>query len=99
MSRRVKFPLAFLAAALLVAAIFRFSACGGSYSSGTAGMTSAPSITVQPMNQTVAAGQIATFSVTASGSAPLAYQWQMNDADISGANSKLYHSRYSGGQQ
>src|SRR5579884_1046582 len=90
MSRRVKFPLAFLAAALLVAAIFRFSACGGSYSSGTAGMTSAPSITVQPMNQTVAAGQTATFSVTASGSAPLAYQWQMNDADISGANSASY---------
>ncbi len=53
-------------------------------------MTSAPSITVQPMNQTVAAGQTATFSVTASGNGTLSYQWQMNDADISGANSASY---------
>jgi hypothetical protein len=90
LSRRVKFPLVFLAAAILVAATFRFSACGGSYSSGTGGMTSAPSITVQPMNQTVAAGQTATFSVTASGNGTLSYQWQMNDADISGANSASY---------
>ena len=36
----------------------------------------APSITAQPMNQTVTAGQTATFTVTATGSAPLSYQWQ-----------------------
>lgn len=90
MSRRVKFPLAFFAAALLVAAILRFYGCGGSYSSGTGGMTSAPSITAQPMNQTVSAGQTATFSVTASGPGTLSYQWQMNDADIGGANSASY---------
>jgi len=29
-------------------------------------------------NQTVTAGQTATFSVVASGSAPLSYQWQRN---------------------
>ena len=36
----------------------------------------APSITVQPTSQTVTAGQTATFSVTASGTAPLSYQWR-----------------------
>jgi hypothetical protein len=35
----------------------------------------APSITVQPINQTVTAGQTATFTVTATGTA-LSYQWQ-----------------------
>jgi hypothetical protein len=36
----------------------------------------APSITAQPANQTVSAGQTATFTVTATGTAPLSYQWQ-----------------------
>src|SRR5215213_230052 len=36
----------------------------------------APLITTQPANTTVAAGQTASFSVTASGAAPLSYQWQ-----------------------
>ena len=42
----------------------------------------APSITTQPANQTVTAGQTATFSVVASGTAPLSYQWQKNGAAI-----------------
>ncbi|HXY26226.1 MAG TPA: hypothetical protein VEI73_16360 [Candidatus Acidoferrum sp.] len=50
----------------------------------------APTITTQPANQTVTAGQTATFSVTASGTAPLSYQWQMNAADIAGATSSSY---------
>jgi hypothetical protein len=50
----------------------------------------APTITTQPVNQTVTAGQTATFSVTASGTAPLAYQWQMNAADIPSATSPSY---------
>ncbi|PYU79906.1 MAG: hypothetical protein DMG50_22065, partial [Acidobacteria bacterium] len=36
----------------------------------------APSITTQPANQTVTAGQMATFAVAAAGTAPLSYQWQ-----------------------
>ncbi len=36
----------------------------------------APSITTQPANQTVNSGQTASFSVTASGTSPLTYQWQ-----------------------
>jgi hypothetical protein len=50
----------------------------------------APSITQQPANQTVAVGQTATFSVIATGTAPLAYQWQKNNVDIVGANSSSY---------
>jgi O-glycosyl hydrolase len=49
-----------------------------------------PTITTQPANQTVNAGQSATFSVTASGTAPLAYQWQKNGATISGATAATY---------
>ena len=50
----------------------------------------APSITTQPASQTVTAGQTATFSVTASGTAPLSYQWQKNGTAISGATSATY---------
>ena len=50
----------------------------------------APSITTQPSNQTVTAGQAATFSVVAAGTAPLTYQWQKNNANISGATSASY---------
>jgi hypothetical protein len=50
----------------------------------------APTITTQPLNQTVTAGQTATFSVVASGTAPLSYQWQKNGANIAGATSSSY---------
>lgn len=46
----------------------------------------APVITAQPQNQTVAAGASAAFGVTATGTAPLAYQWKFNSADIPGAS-------------
>ncbi|HET7151989.1 MAG TPA: alkaline phosphatase family protein, partial [Candidatus Acidoferrum sp.] len=41
-------------------------------------------------NQTVTAGQNATFTVVATGTAPLSYQWQKNDANIAGATSSNY---------
>ena len=46
----------------------------------------APTISQQPMSDTVTAGQTATFSVTAAGTAPLTYQWFMNGA-AAGTNS------------
>jgi len=49
-----------------------------------------PSIATQPVNRTVTAGQTATFSVTASGSDPLSYQWQKNGVDIAGATGASY---------
>src|SRR6202790_4040767 len=50
----------------------------------------APSITTQPANQTVTAPQTATFTVVASGTAPLSYQWLKNGANVAGATSSSY---------
>jgi hypothetical protein len=50
----------------------------------------APSITSEPANQSVTAGQTATFSVTATGTAPLSYQWLKSGQPIAGANSSAY---------
>jgi Abnormal spindle-like microcephaly-assoc'd, ASPM-SPD-2-Hydin/Protein of unknown function (DUF1573) len=52
--------------------------------------TTAPTISSQPAAQNVIAGQTATFSVTATGTAPLAYQWSKNGAAISGATAASY---------
>jgi hypothetical protein len=49
-----------------------------------------PSITAHPSDQTVAQGQPSTFSVVAGGTAPLSYQWQRNQVNISGATSATY---------
>src|SRR5204863_1414392 len=50
----------------------------------------APSITTQPASQTMTAGQTATFTVVAAGTAPLSYQWRKNGTAISGATSASY---------
>ena len=44
-----------------------------------------PRITAQPANKTVRAGQPVHFTVSATGSAPLAFQWRKNGMDIGGA--------------
>jgi hypothetical protein len=44
-----------------------------------------PVITAQPASQSVVAGSTVTFSVTASGTPPLRYQWQFNGASLAGA--------------
>ncbi len=64
----------------------------GSITSLAATLTvnSQPTITMQPVNQTVVAGQTATFTVVATGTAPLSYQWQKGGTNISGANSVSY---------
>jgi hypothetical protein len=67
----------------------------GSMTSAAATLTvnaapAAPSITTQPTNQTVTAGQTASFGVAATGTAPLSYQWQKNGMAISGATSSSY---------
>lgn len=50
----------------------------------------APAITTQPASVTVNPGQSASFSVAASGTAPLAYQWRKNGTDIGGATQASY---------
>jgi pectate lyase len=47
----------------------------------------APSITTQPVSQTVSAGANVSFTVAAEGTAPLSYQWQKNGSPIGGATS------------
>jgi hypothetical protein len=49
-----------------------------------------PSITSHPQSQTKIVGQSVTFSVTASGSPPLSYQWRKNGQNINGATSSSY---------
>jgi len=49
-----------------------------------------PSITMEPSNQTTTLGSPATFSVMASGTAPLSYQWSKNGTIIPGATSTSY---------
>jgi hypothetical protein len=49
-----------------------------------------PVVTAPPASQTVTAGQTATFTVAATGTAPLSYQWNKNSAAISGATSSNY---------
>ncbi len=53
-------------------------------------VATAPSITGHPQNQTVNAGATATFTVTATGTAPLTYQWKKNGTAVSGATSASY---------
>ncbi|HEY0746074.1 MAG TPA: immunoglobulin domain-containing protein [Steroidobacteraceae bacterium] len=75
-------------------------ACGGGNvqvssngtTTGASGSSSAtaPSITTQPAAQSVVLGQPATFTVTATGTAPLSYQWQKGGAPISGATGSSY---------
>ena len=52
--------------------------------------TVAPAITTQPASQTVIAGKTASFTVAATGTAPLTYQWSKNGTAISGATSSTY---------
>jgi hypothetical protein len=49
-----------------------------------------PVISSQPQDQTVQAGNQASFSVTASGTGTLTYQWRHGGNNISGANSSTY---------
>lgn len=52
--------------------------------------TGAPTLTTQPANRTVNVGATATFSVAATGTAPLSYQWYRGSTAISGATSASY---------
>ncbi len=62
----------------------------GSQSNPPVVSAAAPSITSQPANQSVTAGQTATFSVTAAGTTPFSYQWRKGAIPIRGATSTSY---------
>jgi len=50
----------------------------------------APSIAIQPVSQNIDEGSAVTFSVSASGTAPLLYQWRLNGVNIVGAGDTSY---------
>jgi sugar lactone lactonase YvrE len=81
------------AAAVLLACSL-LSACGGSDPASAPPPSTpsavAPTITAQPLAVTATEGDAATFSVTATGTAPLAYQWKRGGVDIAGANAATY---------
>src|SRR3981189_2706363 len=66
------------------------SGCAGVVSSNNSSTPIAPSIAPTPAGETVSSGQTASFSVAATGTAPLAYQWKKNSVAISGATSSSY---------
>lgn len=79
--------------ALVVATVL--SACGGSGGAGDPPVPppaagTAPTITAQPQDASVAEGLSASFSVTASGSGTLSYQWQRGEVDLAGATSTTF---------
>jgi sugar lactone lactonase YvrE len=53
-------------------------------------LNGSPQITAQPTDQYTAVGGSATFSVTASGSGTLTYQWNFGGSAISGATGSSY---------
>ena len=74
-------------------AMFTIAGCAGVTTANNASNSNAPTaaaVATQPANQTVTVGQSATFSVTASGTAPLTYQWQKNTTNITGAAASSY---------
>lgn len=74
---------------VVILLIFVAAGCSSNANSGN-GMPVAPSLTAEPASASVTAGQTATFSVTATGTAPLNYQWQKNAADIPNATAASY---------
>lgn len=54
------------------------------------GVNIPPSITTQPQSQSAGPGANVAFSVVASGTAPLSYQWRKDGANVVGANTSTY---------
>jgi hypothetical protein len=79
------------AAAVLVCAGVLLTGCGAGPGSGsTAPPSQAVVIVTQPANQYVPLDRAANFTVSATGTAPLSYQWSKNGVEIAGATSSSY---------
>lgn len=66
------------------------TAGGTATSSASFTIATAPLITTQPSSRTVTLGSTATFTVVATGTATLTYQWSKNGVPISGATLTSY---------
>lgn len=75
----------------LLASLTLLTSCSSGTSSKSIATTSvAPSIITQPVSQTIPINRSAVFTVSATGAAPLQYQWYRNGAAIGGANAATY---------
>ena len=93
----IRTSLSHLFSALGAGVCILLSACGGSADappppeSGPVVPTAVPpTITLQPVSVSVTTGQPASFSVAASGTAPITWQWQRNGVAIAGATTTSY---------
>jgi len=82
-------PMKWKISLILAAQLSLLAGCGGGGHGGAGGAV-APAITAQPTNQRVVIGAKATFTVTATGTAPLSYQWQKGATSIAGATASSY---------
>ena len=75
--------------ALVAGKMFGVTSDGGASGIGTAFQTTAPpalpAFGSQPVSLVVTNGGVVSFAALASGPGPLAYQWQLNGANVSGA--------------
>jgi hypothetical protein len=78
---------AFSMTALLICIAVLFAGCGSTSSSPS---SQAVFIAAQPLSQTVPIGETAAFTVIATGTAPLSYQWSENGVEIAGATGTSY---------
>lgn len=76
-----------LSASLISLCLLALAACG------SVSETTAPAITKQPLSRALTVGQSVTFSVEASGTPVLTYQWTKSGKVISGATSASYTTR------
>src|SRR5687767_406937 len=49
-----------------------------------------PGITTEPVDRAVALGATATSTVSATGTAPLSYQWRKEGVDVAGATNQSF---------
>ncbi|HUL63799.1 MAG TPA: immunoglobulin domain-containing protein [Burkholderiaceae bacterium] len=91
LQRRMILDSAMKRLAVAASALLLVVACNGDpLNASSTGTSQAPEITTPPTNVSVLNGQTATFTVSATGTAPLTYQWRRNGDDIPGATLSSY---------
>lgn len=79
--------------ALAMSAALLIVACNGDpLNTAAIGTSQSPEITSEPQSTSVTAGNSATFTVTATGTAPLSYQWLRSGDAIAGATLSSYET-------
>ncbi len=83
-------PLTISTTTTLQAIAYKTGLSDSAVTSATLTVKLSPTITSQPVSQTVIKGAKVTFSVAASGKTPFVYQWLFNGKPINGANGSTF---------